>query len=56
MNMTKITLFFKLFFLLGNWHFDKEKTKIEENSFINIRELININISADGHPIMCTFV
>jgi len=32
----------------------KEDKKIEENFYINIHELIDINISADSHPI--TFV
>jgi len=32
----------------------REKIKFEGNFYINIHELLNINISADGHPI--TFV
>jgi len=53
----KIELFFlvtlpgeTIFFF--SCHFFKEKKPFEENFYINIQELININISADGHVII----
>jgi len=40
----------KKFNFFSPCHFHKEKKQFKDNFYINIHELININISCDGHP------